>query len=113
KDDIVADYVKADNLKDVNAFSFALPYSPQDFEFVGIDNHLAKHMYNMTNDRLHSNHQKALYPTFVNLREKDVINSKDVLVITIKFKAKRAGKFNLTAKDMMLVSKGMKSLQIK
>ncbi len=113
KDDIVEVYVKADNLKDVNAFSFALPYSPQDFEFVGIDNHLAKQMYNMTNDRLHSNGQKALYPTFVNLGDKDVINSKDGLVITIKFKAKRAGKFNLTAKDMMLVSKGMKSLQIK
>ncbi|WP_313368484.1 TIM-barrel domain-containing protein [Sphingobacterium mizutaii] len=113
KDDIVEVYVKADDLKDVNAFSFALPYNPQDFEFVGIDNHLVKQMNNMTNDRLHSNGQKALYPTFVNLGDKDVINSKDGLVITIKFKAKRAGKFNLTAKDMMLVSKGMKSLQIK
>ena len=113
KDDIVEVYVKADDLKDVNAFSFALPYNPQDFEFVGIDNHLVKQMNNMTNDRLHSNGQKALYPTFVNLGDKDVINSKDGLVITIKFKAKRAGKFNLTAKDMMLVSKAMKSLQIK
>lgn len=110
KDDILEVHVKADNLKDVNAFSFALPYNPQDFEFVGIDNHLAKQMNNMTNDRLHSNGQKALYPTFVNLGDKEVINSKDGLILTIKLKAKRAGQFNLKAKDVMIVSKSMKTL---
>lgn len=108
KDDIIEVSVKAADLKDVNAFSFALPYSPQDFEYLAVENHLAKQMNNMTNDRLHSNGQKALYPTFVNIGDQEVINSKDGVILTIKFKAKRAGTINLKAKDGILVSKGMK-----
>jgi len=109
--DVVEIQVKADNLKGVNAFSFALPYNPQDLEYLGIENHLVKQMNNMTNDRLHSNGQKALYPTFVNIGDKEAVNSKDAVLLTIKFKAKRSGKLNLKAKEGILVNKELHSLK--
>ena len=112
KDDIIDVQVKSNNLRDVNAFSFALPYSPQDFEFVKIDNHLVKQMKDLTNDRMHSNGQKALYPTFVNLGDQEQLDSKDGVIITIKLKAKRSGKFTLKPKDGIIVSKGLKSIKI-
>ena len=80
--------VKGANLKSVNALSFALPYNAQDYEFVGIQTLDTKKMENLTNDRLHSNREKVLYPTFVNLGKQEVLNGSNNLFI-IKLKAKR------------------------
>ncbi len=111
KDEIIEIRVIADNLKDVNAFSFALPYNAQDFEYIGIENKLAKQMDNLTNDRLHSNGQKALYPTFVNIGDKEALQEQDGIVLIIKLKAKRAVTFKLKAQDGILVSKGLHSIK--
>ncbi len=111
KDEIVEIHVKGNKLVGVNALSFALPYSPQDYEFLGIENMLVKQMDNMTNDRLHTNGQKALYPTFVNVGNQETLKVDSGDIFVIKLKAKRAVKFNLKVVDGILVDKGLDSVR--
>ena len=96
--------VKGIDLKDVNALSFALPYDAQQWEFAGIESIGLKQMENLTYDRLHTNGTKALYPTFVNLGNKETLEgSQDLFVI--KLKAKQKASFNLKMMDGILVDK--------
>lgn len=98
--------VKGTNLHAVNALSFALPYNQQDYEFVGTELLNMKEMENLTNDRLHTNGNKALYPTFVNVGDKATLEGNADLFI-LKFKAKRNLKFNLKIQDGILVDKNL------
>lgn len=104
KDEIIEVKVKGDKLQAVNALSFAIPYNQQDYEFVGVELKNMKEMENLTNDRLHTNGVKTLYPTFVNLGDKETLEGTEELFI-LKFKAKRKVKFNLKAEDGILVDK--------
>ena len=108
--DIVEITVKGIDLKSVNALSFALPYNSQDYEFVGVEMLNMKEMENLTRDRLHSNGQKALYPTFVNLGEKELLNGREDLFI-IKFKVNRNLKFDLKMIDGILVDQKLNSVK--
>ncbi len=101
--------VSGENLKDVNALSFALPYNQGDFEYVGIEPVHLKETNNYSNDRLHTNGSKTLYPTFVNLGNKETLNGSEVL-FKIKMKAKRNTSFNLKAIDGILVDKKLNSV---
>ncbi len=101
--------VKGSGLSSVNAISFALPYDNKDLEYVGVDAKGMKSMMNLTYDRLHTNRQKALYPTFVNLGEKPYLEDGELMVI--KFKAKNKVTFNLKAIDGILVDKFMNSIK--
>ncbi|WP_407478940.1 TIM-barrel domain-containing protein [Elizabethkingia miricola] len=109
KDEIIEVTVKGTNLKSVNALSFALPYNAQDYEFVGIQTLDTKKMENLINDRLHSNREKVLYPTFVNLGKQEALNGNNNLFI-IKFKAKKNLKFNLKSQQGVLVDKDLNSV---
>ena len=102
--------VLGNNLKDVNALSFALPYANQDFEFLGLENVSMLKMENLTKDRLHSNGTKALYPLFANVGEQETISGNKPL-FTIKLKTKRALKFNLKSIDGFLVDKNLKVIK--
>ena len=94
-------------LKSVNALSLCIPYDANELEYVGVEPAEGlQQMYNMTYDRLHTSGQKALYPTFVNLGEQRALEG-DGTFLTVKFRAKRAGKVDLKAKDGMLVDKYM------
>ncbi len=96
--------VKGKDLRSVNALSFAIPYASQDYEFVTIEPLNMKKMDNLTNDRLHTNGQKALYPTFINVGKQEALEgSMDLFVI--KLKARRNVKFDLQAIDGFLVDK--------
>lgn len=101
--------ISGENIKAVNALSFALPYNQGDFEYVGIEPVHLKEMNNYTNDRLHTNGSKALYATFVNLGNKETLNGSEVL-FKIKLKAKRNVIFNLKAIDGILVDKKLNSV---
>lgn len=104
KGEVVAVKVKGQKLAGVNALSFALPYDPQDYEFVGVELLNMNQMENLTNDRLHTNGVKALYPTFVNLGDKESLKgTQDILIL--KLKAKRDVKFNLKPINGILVDK--------
>ena len=104
KDEIIEIQVKGVDLRAVNAFSFALPYNQQDYEFVGVELQHMKAMENLTYDRLHSNGSKALYPTFVNVGNKKTLEG-TVDLFLLKFKAKRQVKFGLKIIDGLLVDK--------
>jgi alpha-glucosidase (family GH31 glycosyl hydrolase) len=102
--------VNGQDLSSVNALSFALPYSAQDYEYIGIQSIHTKQMENLTYDRLHTNGTKALYPTFMNIGRKEALNGSSVLFV-IKFKTKRDVKFNLKAIDGLLVDKDLYTIK--
>ena len=110
KGETVEIQVKGKGLKAVNALSFALPYDAEDYEFVGIEPVGMLDMQNLTNDRLHTDGQKSLYPTFVNLGDKKTLEGDGTLFV-IRLKARRDLKFNLQPKDGMLVNKAMEYIK--
>ncbi|MDR0938812.1 MAG: DUF5110 domain-containing protein [Mediterranea sp.] len=102
--------VKGTDLRSVNAFSFALPYNQQDYEYVGLDSLNVGKMENLTYDRLHGNGTKALYPTFVNVGNKPALGGTANLFI-IKLRAKRNVRFTLQAIDGLLVDKTLNGIK--
>ncbi len=98
--------VKGKDLNAVNALSFALPYNTSNYEYLGLKILDTHQMQNMTNDRLHSDGEKVLYPTFVNIGNKETLNGTDDLFI-LKFRAKKNINFNLKIENGMLVDKGL------
>lgn len=101
--------VKGENLNDVNALSFALPYNQEDYEYTGVQTLNMKQMENFTYDRLHTDGKKALYPTFANVGNKPALNGNEDLFI-LKFKARRNLTFDLKPIDGLLVSKDLQEL---
>lgn len=110
KDEIIEIKVKGINLKSVNALSFALPYNAQDYDFVSIQPLNTKQMDNLTNDRLHTSGAKVLYPTFVNIGNKDALNETADLFI-LKLKAKHKLQFTLKISEGILVDKNLNSVK--
>lgn len=100
--------VSGQGLVSVNALSLAIPYDAAIWEYVGIEPSGMKEMRNLTYDRLHTNGQKALYPTFVNCGEHPYLEG-DTVLMTIRFRAKQKTRVNLQAKDALLVDKYLNS----
>lgn len=96
--------VSGKGLRSVNALSFALPYVESDMEYIGTDAYGMKDMKNLTYDRLHTNGEKSLYPTFVNLGEKECLEG-DTELMTIRFRAKRKFTLDIRVSDGILVDK--------
>ena len=96
--------VSGKGLRSVNALSFALPYVENDMEYLGTDAYGMKDMRNLTYDRLHTNGEKSLYPTFVNLGEKECLEG-DTELMTIRFRAKRKFTLDISVSDGILVDK--------
>ena len=105
--DMVEITVSGKDLHYVNGLSFALPYDAQELEYVGTELLDMKEMVNLTNDRLHTSGQKALYPTFVNRGNNFLLEEGSHNLFVIKFRAKKAGKFTLKAQDGMLVDRNL------
>ena len=98
--------VSGKGLKNVNAMSFALPYDSQLIEYVGMEIKDMKEMVNYTRDRLHTNGDRALYPTFFNLGNNWQLEG-DGELFTLLFKAKRQGSYVPKVRDGMLVDRNM------
>lgn len=98
--------VEGRGLQAVNALSFALPYDAQQLEFLGVEAPNLQQMRNFTNDRLHTNGQKALYPTFVNVGKRPTVEG-DVQLMVIRFRARTDLKSNFQARDGLLVDQGL------
>ncbi len=98
--------VSGRGMKAVNALSFALPYDQQSYDFVGIETVAVKGMENLTNDRLHTDGEKVLSPTFVNVGDKPAVEG-DVELFVIRIKAKGDVQFNLKARNGVLVDKSL------
>lgn len=108
--DTVLISVKGLDLQSVNALSFAIPYNKLDFDYVGIELKNMKAMQNLTYDRLHTNGDKVLYPTFVNLGNEEALEGNETL-FEIRFVAKRALKFNLKITEGLLVDKFLNNVK--
>ena len=104
--DVIEVRVSGKALKNVNGLSFALPYDAQLLEYAGTDLVGMKEMVNLTYDRLHTNGQKALYPTFVNKGDSPTLDGDGELFV-IKFKAKKDGRLTLKAQDGLLVDRNL------
>ena len=98
--------VSGRGMKEVNALSFALPYDQQSYDFVGIEAVAVKGMENLTNDRLHTDGEKVLYPTFVNVGDKPAVEG-DVELFVIRLKAKGDVQFDLKVRNGVLVDKNL------
>lgn len=96
-------------LRSVNAWSCAIPYDAQVWEYVGVETTGTKEMHNLTNDRLHTNGEKVLYPTFVNCGEHPYLEG-DGEMLKLRFKAKRKTHMNLRLQNVMLVDKELRTL---
>lgn len=96
--------VSGKDLREVNAFGFALPYSAADLEYVATEPVGTLAMENLTNDRLHANGDKVLYPVFVNTGDAETLSADGVLC-RITFRARRACKVSLKPQDVQLVDK--------
>jgi hypothetical protein len=101
-DEIIEITVCGHTHKSVNALGFAIPYNQQDYEFVGIEPLNMQQMMNLTNDRLHTDGSKILYPTFVNKGKKPYLEGSSDLFV-LRFKAKRKLTFDLKLTDGLLV----------
>ena len=107
--DVLKITVKGKGLHYVNALSFALPYNNKDLEYVGTQLLNMKDMVNLTYDRLHTNGQKELTPTFVNRGNNFLLDEGDSNLFIITFRAKKAGCFNLKAINGLLVDRNLGS----
>ena len=105
--DVVEIKVSGKDLHYVNALSFGLPYKADELEYKGITLKGMKDMVNLTYDRLHTSGQKALYPTFVNRGNNFLLEEGNPELFTIKFVAKKAGKFNLKVVDGLLIDRNL------
>ena len=98
----------------VNGLSMALPYAADKLEYKGVELKNMKEMVNLTYDRLHSNGQKELHPTFVNRGNNFLLDEGDSELFVIKFKALKAGGWNdLKFKDIMLVDRNLNTINQK
>ena len=109
-DEIVLSVVGHD-LKAVNALSLVLPYNQQQMQFLGVESVAVANMRNMTNDRLHSNGDRVLYPTFVNIGKQTLVEGSPVL-FRIRFKAlQHLSKVNIPLSGM-LVDRRLESIAL-
>ncbi|BAX78834.1 TIM-barrel domain-containing protein [Labilibaculum antarcticum] len=97
-------------LKSVNAFSFAIPYNSSVLEYVGLKSVDTKEMDNMTYNRLHSNGDRVLYPTFVNVGDQPTLEG-DGTILILQFKAKRFFEFNLKLQNGLAVDKYLNTVK--
>ena len=105
EDETVTLTIQGKDLKGINGISLCIPYDPTTLEYTGnTASTNTKEMYNMTRDRLHTNGQKALYPTLVNIGNGNVLDG-DCELMQLTFKALRDADIKVNATDGILVDK--------
>jgi len=109
KGEMVELTVRGFGMKAVNALSFALAYSPAEYEYVGMVTLETAKMENFTHDRLHSNGKKSLYPTLINVGNQPTLNGSNDL-FTIQFKTHKNGPCTLQMTDGILVDKALQTI---
>ena len=102
--------VTGKDLQAVNALSLVLPYNQGDMQFVSMEPVAVAAMTNMTNDRLHSNGDRVLYPTFVNMGRQPELSGEAVL-FRIHFKALRQLSLKQIGFTGMLVDRQLNALE--
>ena len=102
--------IKGEGLANMNAFSLALPYDANEYEYVSIEAAGTGSMKNYSKNRMHGNGETAVYPTFINEGNQDTVNGNAELV-RVTLKAKKNVKFNINAVDGVIVDKHLNTLK--
>ncbi|MBO5865089.1 MAG: DUF5110 domain-containing protein [Bacteroidaceae bacterium] len=102
--------INGEGLRNVNAFSLALPYDPADYEFVRIEALNTGNMANYSKNRLHGDGNTVIYPTFINEGNQDTISGDEALVKVV-LKAKRRVRFEIEAVDGFIVDKHLNTIK--
>ena len=102
--------ISSNGLENANAFSLALPYDAADYEFVGIEAVNTGNMANYSKNRMHSNGNTAVYPTFINEGNQATING-NVELVKVTLKAKKNVRFNIKATDGVIVDKHLNTVK--
>ena len=102
--------VSGKDMSGINALQLILPYAEADMQFVSIEPKAVAGMKNMTNDRLHRDGSKILYPTFVNVGQKELISGNCELFV-IHMKANRRFTLKSLPAKGMLVSPSLNILE--
>ena len=98
--------VTGKQMQEINALSMIIPYNESEMQFVSIEPKAVSEMKNMTNDRLHSNGDKVLYPTFVNIGNQHTL-ADDAELFVIHFKALRPVNTKTLKMNGLLVDKSL------
>ena len=108
--DTVRITVSGKGLKNINAMSFALPYDTGLLEYAGTEVTGMKKMVNLTYDRLHTDGEKVLYPTFANKGNNFLLEGDSVL-FTVVMKARKDGSAVFAPQRGMLVGRNLKVVE--
>lgn len=99
--------VRGKQMYGVNALGFALPYDAKALHFEKVIPLQTKYFENMTYNRLHSNGEQILYPTFVAVGNQSALQGNADLFI-LRFKVtKNMNLSSLKAEDLIWVSKNL------
>lgn len=102
--------IKGEGLANVNAFGLAIPYDPNEYEYVGIEATGTGNMANYSKNRMHGNGETVIYPTFINEGNQATING-DIELVKVTLKAKKNIKFSLKAVDCIIVDKHLNTMK--
>ena len=97
-------------LANVNAFGIALPYDPAEYDYVGIEAIGTGSMANYSKNRLHTNGETVVYPTFINEGNQGTLNG-DIELVKVTMKSKKNVKFNIKAVDGVIVDKHLNTIR--
>lgn len=102
--------ISGQGLANVNAFGIALPYNPAEYDYVGIEAIGTGSMANYSKNRLHTNGETVVYPTFINEGNQGTLNG-DIELVKVTMKAKKNVKFNIKAIDGVIVDKHLNTIR--
>lgn len=102
--------IKGTGLANVNAFSLALPYDANEYEFVAIKALNTGNMKNYSKNRMHGDGKTVVYPTFVNEGNQPTING-DIELVKVIFKAKKNVKFDINNHNGIMVDKLLNTIK--
>ena len=108
-DDVVIT-VSGRQMQAINAISCILPYKEADMKFVSVEPVAVEEMRNLTNDRLHTNGEKVLYPTFANIGNQHVLAA-DAVLFRLRFKAQRPFSLKQVSMKGMIVDKSLNAIE--
>ncbi len=97
-------------LANVNAFSLALPYDKEEYDFVSVEAISTGNMANYSKNRMHGNGDTVIYPTFVNEGNQTTISGSAALV-KVTLRAKKKIEFNIEAVDGIIVDKHLNTIK--
>lgn len=102
--------IKGTGLANVNAFSLALPYDANEYEFVAIEALNTGNMKNYSKNRMHGDGKTVVYPTFVNEGNQPTING-DIELVKVIFKAKKNVKFDINNHNGIMADKLLNTIK--